>query len=286
MVNMQRQQEHLFDQMKLDFATKLAEQNETNMREIEALRSDLVHKGRHQKEKEFIDHTVNYIDACSRADGRVIPNPRPSRGGLGAVVDPSAAVRQRGHYDPAGENSCAPIKTAPVRDGAHGGVVQGDPLTGYLPEKVTVPMYEEAEIGHFHGGVEARAIWPGFHANFMHLAKSYHWNYHVQGVLLARKCRGLALPVMNSVPEKMRQDYKSLVTVFNKAYVPKEWARTYRGALNSRKQKQGESLLKYAAAPRELALTAFPCMELENTDQVREDHCLDQFLRGIRDSLL
>jgi hypothetical protein len=163
---------------------------------------------------------------------------------------------------------------------------QADPPPGYLPERFNIQKHESNEIGLFMGGVEARTIWPGFHANFKHLAKSYHWDYNTQGVLLARKCRGLALPVISSLPEKMRQDYKSIVDVFNKAYVPKEWARTYRGALNSRKQKEGESLLKYAAALRELALTAFPCTELENTDQVREDHCLDQFLRGIRDSLL
>jgi hypothetical protein len=85
MVNMQRQQEHLFAQMRLDFATKMAAQGETNLRDIEeALRSELVQKGRHQKEKEFIDHAVNYIDTCSRADGHVVPDPRPSRGGLGS----------------------------------------------------------------------------------------------------------------------------------------------------------------------------------------------------------
>ena len=84
MVNMQRQQEHLFEQMKLDFATKLADQDERNMREMEALRSDLGRRGDHQREREYIDHTVKYIDECTRTDGRVIPKPKPSRGGLGA----------------------------------------------------------------------------------------------------------------------------------------------------------------------------------------------------------
>jgi hypothetical protein len=77
-----------------------------------------------------------------------------------------------------------------------------------------------------------------------------------------------------------------LVGAFNKAYVPKEWARTYRGALSNRKQREGESLLKYAAALRDLALTAYPSTVEDNTDKIREERCLDQFLRGIRDSLL
>jgi hypothetical protein len=153
---MQRQQEHLFEQMKLDFATKLADQDERNMREMEALRSDFGRRGDHQREREYIDHTVKYIDSCTRTDGRVIPKPNPSRGGLGVVVAPAAVVGQRGHYDPAGDNSGAPIETAPGGGAAPDGVVQGDPAPGYLLEKVNVLKHESAEIGIFKGGVEDR----------------------------------------------------------------------------------------------------------------------------------
>jgi hypothetical protein len=280
MVNMQKQQElslskqeqFLFNQMELKFNAKLSVQKEESMRVMEALISD------------FVDSSEHY--------GCVIPNPLPCQGGVGAVMAPAAvAVGQRGHYEPHGEIPFAPNRMDAVSGNGGGAAhhvtgAQGNPQPGYLPGKVNISKQESIDIGLFMGGEDARIVWPGFHANFKHLAESYHWDYHAQGVLLARQCRGLALPVINSLPEKLRQDYKSIVDVFDKAYVPKEWARTYRGALNRRKQRQGESLLKYASALRELALTAFPCTEIGHTDKVREDNCLDQFLRGIRDPLM
>ena len=92
----------------------------------------------------------------------------------------------------------------------------------------------------------------------------------MKGVMLARKCRSHALNVLDSLPEAKREDYKAIVGAFNQAYVPKEWARTYRGALTWRVQKEGESLLKYAASLLELALTAYPCTDEANADALRE----------------
>jgi hypothetical protein len=222
----------LFEQMKLDLATKLSDHTEKFRRDMEAMEAGRVQRENHQREREYIDHTVKYIDTCTDAGGSVIPKSKPNHGGLGAVVAPAAAVRgSRGHYDPGGGDSGVPMRAAPFGErGTPGGGVQGDPQPGYPPERINVQKHEMSEIGTFLGGEEARKKWPGFHANFKHLADSYDWNYHTQGVVLARKCRGLALPVINSLPEKMRKDYNSIVAVFNKAYVPKEWARTYHGA--------------------------------------------------------
>ena len=278
-VQMHSEQEKMFEK----FALKLAAQNDVNRHEMEVTRA-MITKEKKQLQQEDIDETVRYIDKCGGKGGRIIPESRLSRPGTEAVMSTS-----RGHYDLGADQT--PDRLAEARHSpqvgyeSHGGDVRAT-KPGYLPERIQIPKHEETEIGLFKGGVEARTIWPGFHANFVHLAKSYHWDRHVQGVLLARKCRDHALQVIKGLPEEKRQDYDALVKAFHKAYIPKEWARTYRGTLNSRKQKQGESLLKYAAALRELALTAFPCTEDENTDKVREERCLDQFMRGIRDPLL
>jgi hypothetical protein len=228
MVNMQKhqevsmsRQERLLEQLELKFNAKLSVQKDESMRGMEALTARLEQGSK-----------------------------QPAQCDLGAVMVPSTGGKQRGRYDLPAASSCAlngPV-TASVGPAGPMGATQGPPPPGYLAEKISVQKHEANEIGLFVGGEEARTVWPGFIANFKHLAKSYHWDYNAQGVLLARKCRGLALPVLDSLPEKLRQDYNSIVGVFNKAYVPKEWARTYRGALNSRKQKVGESLLKYAAA--------------------------------------
>ena len=289
MMEMQRQQQSLLNEMKAEFVTKIASNNEANKRELNALRETMAQTDRRKREEEEIARTVSYIDTRSRNTGPIQPPPGFERENEEAVMS-FYPQEQRGHYDT--QPACAMGSGVPSpshqpwASRPHSGGMGGTPKAGYLPSRVEIPKHEETAIGLFSGGTEARRIWPGFHANFVHLAKSYHWDYNVKGTLLSRKCRDHALQVIKSLPEQLRMDYDSLVRAFNKAYVPKEWARTYRGALSSRKQKEGESLIKYAAALRELALTAFPCTEDENTDQVREERCLDQFLRGMRDSLL
>jgi hypothetical protein len=146
-----------------------------------------------------------------------------------------------------------------------------------------VPKHEESAAGLFHGGEEARTKWPGYYANFEHVATSYGWGYDMKGALLNRTSRDHALQVIKSIPEDDRMDYGHLVAAFNKAYIPSEWARAYRGTMNNRKQKEGETFLKYAAALRKLAVIAYPSTEPANSDNVREERCLDVFLNGIKD---
>jgi hypothetical protein len=124
---------------------------------------------------------------------------------------------------------------------------------GYLPSRFNVPKHEEQAIGLFYGGEEARTKWPDYHANFEHVASSYGWGYEMKGALLFRKCRSFAIHVINAQPEAKRQDYKTLVGAFHKAYIPSQWARAYRGAMAQRKQKEQESFLAYSADLRKMA---------------------------------
>jgi hypothetical protein len=105
--------------------------------------------------------------------------------------------------------------------------------SGYLPTRFQVPKHEESAVGLFHGGEEARTKWPEFFANFEHVATSYRWGYELKGAMLNRRSRDHALQVIKAVPEEERMDYGHLVRAFNNAYIPSEWARAYRGTLNS-----------------------------------------------------
>jgi hypothetical protein len=157
---------------------------------------------------------------------------------------------------------------------------------GYLEETYNIPKNEENAIPIFKGGEEARTIWPNFHANFEHMAESYSWGYEIKGIMLNRKCREHAVKVIKTLPEVKRKDYDSLVAAFHKAYIPSQWARAYRGALARREQKERESFLQYASDLRKMALLAYPYTDVKYTDDVREDHCLDAFMNGLRDPLV
>jgi hypothetical protein len=159
MVNMQKQQElslskheRLFDQMELKFNAKLSVQKDESMREVEALISGLEQRSRQKEEREYIDHTVKYLDECTGTDGRVIPKPRPTQCDLGAVMASSTEERQRGRYDLPAESSFAPNRTTPVGPAGPMGAVQGAPPPGYLAEKINVQKHESNEIGLFMGG--------------------------------------------------------------------------------------------------------------------------------------
>ena len=183
----------------------------------------------------------------------------------GGRYDPQAAQRDRATDQPMG----TPKNSTMMQ-------------SGYLPSRFQVPKHEEAAAGLFHGGEEARTKWPDYHANFEHVATSYGWGYEMRGAILNRKSRDHALQVIKSIEEEDRMDYDHLVRAFNNAYIPSEWARAYRGNLNSRTQKEGESFLQFAAALRKLATIAYPSTDKANTDKVREERCLDVFLNGIK----
>jgi hypothetical protein len=155
--------------------------------------------------------------------------------------------------------------------------------SGYLPTRFQVPKHEETAAWLFLGGEEARTKWPEFYANFEHVATSYGWGYEMKGALLNRGSRDHALQVMKAIPEKNRMDYGHLVTAYNNAFIPSEWARAYRGSLNARRQAKDETFLQYAAALRKMAVIAYPSTDSAFTDEVREDRCLDVFLIGIED---
>ena len=295
-INLHRQQAQMYDQLKADLSHEISRQHDQQKVELnhqhdqKKVELGKVHNrvGNLNKAQEQaqriaeISECIKQHEAVSGSGPQLRLPSRKEQEAEGLMLAKAASEAMLGgDY---GSNSIfqanggSHLQTpAGVRHGA----VTTEGKVG--PCKFQLPKHEENAVGLFHGGEEARNDWPDFYANFEHVADSYGWGEELKGVMLYRRSREHALQVIKTVPKSQKQNYKALVAAFNKAYIPSEWARTYRGVLNERKQKEGESLLQFGAALRKLALTGYPSTDPANTDEVREERCLDQFLRGISD---
>jgi hypothetical protein len=229
---MQRDQSKFFEEVIYRLEAQ-DEKSRSELLEIVDRRMDLEER-RHREEGE-IAQAARHIDQCSRQGGNARQAPQCVRADLGPM-EAESGEGHRGRYDPHADSLRRP--SSAVTDGPVGaerpraGAPVGAPRPGYLPDRIEIVKHEENSIDIFEGGPEGRKIWPGYHANFAHLARSYHWGYELKGLMLARKCRLHALAVLQSLKLEQQEDYDALVGAFDKAYVPKEWARTYRGALS------------------------------------------------------
>ena len=128
---------------------------------------------------------------------------------------------------------------------------------------------------------KGKESWKVWYNRFRNIAARMEWSEsEMLDELIPRLQGDAGTFVYEQLPEDTWNDYKKLVAELENRFRKVESTKTYQTQFNSRSQKPGESLEKFAAELKRLYDKAYP----KRDQQTRKEDLLQRFYRGVYDS--